>query len=126
MNSIEMLPIFIYIVDFLDKFYNIITFIVFVSLILLCFLILKINVDKEFGDDISISVKLLKYNIAILSISVILYILIPSKVVVYTYLGVKVGKEMNLTKTLPETIKKSVILLNKKLDYEIKKLSKDK
>jgi len=126
MNSIEMLPIFIYIVDFLGKFYNVITFVIIVSLCFLLFSVVKINVDKEFGDDTSVSEKLLKYNIAVLSISVILYILTPSKTVVYTYLGIKVGKEMNLTKTLPETVKKSVILLNKKLDYEIGKLAKDK
>jgi len=126
MNSIEMLPIFVYIVDFLDKVYNIVTFVLFVSLGALFFILIKINVDKEFGDDISVSEKLLKYNIAVLSISVIFYVLLPSKTVVYTYLGIKAGKEMNLTKALPETVKKSVILLNKKLDYEIEKLTKDK
>ena len=114
--SIDMLPFYIWLGDVLVNFEVIILMLwVFFTIAGLIFYLIKLE---------QVSIKLSKTFVTIYISLTLIVILTPSKKVVYTYAGVKVGQELNNDYNLSNTTIKTLRLVNMYLDKELENKEK--
>jgi hypothetical protein len=114
---------FSYLIDSLKKLDETLTFLIITSLMVGLFLVIAIGSGiAEYEDSKKKALKALKISIVVFFIAVSMKIFLPSTRTMVLLGAYKVSEDLNLTKSAPEIIKKSVKLINKKLDDELKKL----